>query len=285
MEVKGIKKEDISKLVSLINEVFDDYPITINWTEKEFEMDMIENRISLDDSFFLIDEGKHIGFIVIAKNSSKARIDSMGIIKERRRSGCAFFLLQHVLEHLKWEKVNEISLEVLDSHERAASFYKKHGFTTKRNLYSLIFELNDFTPHKYLYKEANTHIIHELALQAEMIFHRNLNWQRTPLTLENSGNRYFKHALYDSHRKSHPIGYVVWGENPDQAFIVDVYSVNPEYELKDIIADVRRYIREETNREKCIITNLPQSDAIFERLIESGAKTLFEQLEMELNIR
>lgn len=285
MEIKAIKKEDIGKLVSLINEVFDDYPIEINWTEKDFEMDMIENRISLNDSFFLMDAERYIGFIVMAKSAHSARIDSMGVIKSSRRSGCAYFLLQHVIEHLKWKKVTEISLEVLSSHELAVEFYKKHGFSIKRNLYSLIFNLNDYAPHRFLFKEANTHIIHELSLRAEMIFQRNPNWQRTPLTLQNSGNRYFKHAIYDSVKRSHPIGYVVWGENPDQAYIVDLFSVDPEYDLKEIIEDSRRFIREETNREKCIITNLPQDDKVFEKLVESGAEILFKQYEMGLNIR
>jgi ribosomal protein S18 acetylase RimI-like enzyme len=285
MEIKVIKKEDISKLISLINEIFDDYPIEINWTEKDFEMDMIENRISLNDSFFLMDEGQHIGFIVMAKNARSARIDSMGVIKSRRRSGLAFYLLQHVIEHLKWKKVNEITLEVISTHDLAIRFYKKHGFSVRRNLYSLIFNLNDYSPHRFLFKDGNAHIIHELSLRAEMIFHRNPNWQRTPLTLENSGTRYFKHVIYDANKRSHPIGYVVWGENPDQAYIVDIYSVNPEYALAEIIADARRFIREETNREKCIITNLPQDDKVFEKLVESGAQTLFKQYEMGMNIR
>ena len=285
MEVKEIQKNQINSLLTLINQVFDDYPIPVNWTEREFEMDMIENRISLQDSFFLFKDSITVGFIVIAKNNDKARIDSMGVKKEFRGTGCAELLLQHTLENLKWKKIESVMLEVIETDKRAVRFYEKQGFTHERKLYSLLLDLNDFSPAIYLYKGGNTHIIHELSLQANNIFHRELNWQRTPSALGNSGNRYFKDIIYDRSNKSHPIGYLVWGENADNVYIIDTYTVNPDYDLKLIIEDVKRFLRSKTNKAKCLITNVPENDDLFEDLVSKGAETLFKQIEMELNLR
>lgn len=285
MEVKEIQKNQISSLLTLVNEIFDDYPIPVYWTEREFEMDMIENRISLKDSFFLFKESIPVGFIVIAKNGDKARIDAMGVKKQFRGTGCAELLLQHALENLKWEKIESVMLEVIETDKRAVKFYEKQGFCHERKLYSLLMDLSDFSPAIYLYKSANTHIIHELSLQANNIFHRELNWQRTPTALGNSGNRYFKEVIYDQSNRAHPIGYLVWGENSDNVYVVDTYTVNPDYDLKEIIGDVKRYLRSKTNKPKCLITNVPENDDLFEDLISKGAEILFKQIEMELNLR
>src|SRR6056297_666707 len=240
MVVKEIQKNQISSLLTLINEIFDDYPIPVNWTAREFEMDMIENRISLKDSFFLFKESLPVGFIVIAKNGDKARIDAMGVKKQFRGTGCAELLLQHTLENLKWKKIESVMLEVIETDKRAIGFYEKQGFTHERKLYSLLLDLSDYSPQVFLYKTGNTHIIHELSLQSNHIFHRNLNWQRTPSALENSANRYYKEVIYDRSNKSHPIGYLVWGETPDNVYVIDTYTVNPDYDLMTIVDDVSR---------------------------------------------
>src|SRR6056297_2360258 len=267
MVVKEIQKNQISSLLTLINEIFDDYPIPVNWTEREFEMDMIENRISLKDSFFLFKEGIPVGFIIIAKNDDKARIDAMGVKKQYRGTGCAELLLQHSLENLKWATVKRVMLEVIETDRRAVRFYEKQGFTHERKLFSVLMDLTDFSPTIYLYKRGNSHIIHELSLQANNIFHRHLNWQRTPSALGNSGNRYYKEVIYDKDDKGHPIGYLVWGENSDNVYIIDLYTVNPDYDLKKIIDDAKRFLRGKTRKRKCLVTNVPENDDLFEDLI------------------
>jgi len=285
MDIRRIKRSDIKKLMELINDTFSDYPIPVNWTEREFELDMVENRISLEDSFFLCEDERPIGFIVIALTEKKARIDSMGVLKEKRGTGSAEYLLQHALENLKWKKVTSVNLEVIETGERAISFYKKHGFSVRRKLYTLIYDLDDYTPHVYLYKDATTHTIHELAVQASSIYSREPNWQRRPSTLENSGDRYNRQTISDPDKKGHPIGYLVWGENEDNVYIVDLHTVNPEYELLDLIQDAKRYMREETGKKKGIIQGIPGDDDLFDDLVESGAEHLFKQLEMELRLR
>ena len=285
MEVKVIQKNQISTLLTLINEVFDDYPIPVYWTEREFEMDMIENRISLEDSFFLFKDSIPVGFIVIAINNKKARIDSMGVKKDYRGTGCAELLLQHTLENLKWKKIETVMLEVIESDKRAVRFYDKQGFSHERKLFSLLMDLDDFSPEVFRYKTGNTHIIHELSLQANNIFHRDLNWQRTPSALGNSGERYYKEVIYDKDDKGHPIGYLVWGENSDNVYIIDLYTVNPDYDLKKIIDDAKRFLRGKTRKRKCLVTNVPENDDLFEDLISRGAEILFKQIEMELNLR
>lgn len=285
MEVKEIQKNQINSLLTLINEVFDNYPIPVNWTEREFEMDMIENRISLEDSFFIYQDGLPIGFIVIAKNKEKARIDSMGVKSEYRGTGSAELLLQSTLENLKWKKVESVLLEVMETEQRAIRFYEKHGFCHERKLYSFLLDLSDFSPTEFQYKSANNHIIHELSLQASNIFQRHLNWQRTPFALGNSGNRYFNEVIHAKTDKGHPIGYLVWGENSDHVYIVDTYTINPDYDLKTIVEDVKRYLQIKTNKNKCLMTNVPENDGLFESVLRTNAQILFKQIEMELTLR
>lgn len=284
MEIKSLSHDMINSLVNLVNEVFSSYVIPIHWTSNGFEQDMKENNIILDNSYMLYEDGIPIGFIVIAIENQIARIDTMGVISSKRGTGASEYLLQHVLENLKWKKIKKVTLEVMDKDQRAVKFYKKHGFRVQRELHTLMLDIVDKRPHEFFYEDATSHTIHELSYRAQNIFHRNPNWQRTPVTLQRSEDRYEKFAIYRAGNHAHPVGYVVWGENDGNFFIVDLHTIDPDIDLKELILDCFKIIYERCGRKTMVMANLPTDDTLYPVLKELGASEAFVQLEMILDL-
>jgi len=283
MEIKTLNHGMVNSLVNLVNEVFSNYVIPIHWTSKGFELDVRENGIELDSSFMLYENGVPIGFLITALEGHIARIDAMGVIASKRGTGASEYLMQHALEHLKWKKINTVTLEVMDLDQRAVKFYKKHGFRVQRELHTLTLEVEDKRPHEYFYEDATSHTVHELSYRAQNIFHRIPNWQRTPLTLQRSEERYEKFVVFNGKNHAHPIGYVVWGENEDNFFIVDMHTITPDVELIDFACDCFKIIYERCAKKALVMANLPVDDPLYRAMIELGAKVAFVQLEMILD--
>jgi len=101
-------------LIQLVNEIFEDYPLPVNWREEDFELDVRENAISREDSFLLMEGGQPIGFLLLSERGHTARIDSMGVVRAKRGTGASEILLQHALENLRWKNTKRLILEVID---------------------------------------------------------------------------------------------------------------------------------------------------------------------------
>ena len=273
-EFKKLSNVPLSKIVDLVNSIFKDYVIPIKWNILSFELDMKENSISLDDSYLLRVEGEDVGFCINALRPPYARIDAFGIKRSYRRKGFGDALLNYSLDSLKWNGVKEISLEVAE-HDDAAIFYEKNGFRIERALISYYVDKKiDAEPLNF--EEAAIDEIYNEAVINQKEKLRFPNWQREPLTLKLSEGRYNKNFLKKGNKE---IGYVVWGTNPEGAYIIDAAPKDfKDYNsfFKSLIASIQNSL----SIEKTIVMNVPENDSLNKAAIAAGMKPFFKQWEM-----
>jgi ribosomal protein S18 acetylase RimI-like enzyme len=285
VELRSIEESHFNTMISLVNEVFSDYPIPIRWNLKDFQLDIRENGISLKDSYILWENEEAIGFIIIGIREKTSRIDAMGLKARYRGTEASEYMYQHCLENLKWKKISSVQLEVLESEKRAIRFYEKRGFVAVRYLNAYRFGINPNLSPRFIYKPGGSKLIHELAMEAQQLFNRKLNWQRVPISLQNSRDRYHNTIVYHEKYGNRPIGFVVWGENPNNYYIVDCYRVTTDIELIDFVHDVLLKIHLDSAQQTGVISNLPEEDKLSEVFVHLGGEIMFRQLEMELKMR
>lgn len=285
MKLQCIDETQYSTLITLVNEIFQDYPIPIRWNMQDFKLDIQETGLSLKDSFILWEENEAIGFIVVGIRDKFARIDAMGVKTKFRGTEASEYLFQNCIENLKWKKVTTVQLEVLESEKRAVRFYEKHGFLVNRKLLAYRFGVNPNLSARFFYKESSGKAIHELAVEAQQLFNRKPNWQRVPASLQNAQDRYKMDCIYFEKNSTPALGFVVWGENPDNFFIVDCYRTVTDIELIDLFHDAVLFVQNTTGRTTGVISNLPEDDRLNEAILKLGGELIFQQLEMELKLR
>ncbi|HOB15936.1 MAG TPA: GNAT family N-acetyltransferase [Defluviitoga sp.] len=276
---KPLSQVSMSVLVDLVNEVFKDYVVPVKWTYESFNMDIKENSISLEDSFVVFSDEKPVGFCIISLRSRIGRIDSIGVLEEYRGTGLASQMLFRVVENLKWKDIDSIILEVVELDKRSVRFYEKHGFRSKRNLYSYLKRKNDRTlkvPY-FKYEATTSDGVYELAQIAKLRLKRDPNWQRDPMTLKLSDQRYINEVILNE--QGEKIGYIVWGLNEDNAFIVDVSPIAEAYKFSDIVKDVTLKLFQ--IKDEIIVITVPEDDPLNSALIENNYFSFIKQLEME----
>ncbi|PNR93966.1 GNAT family N-acetyltransferase [Petrotoga sp. 9PWA.NaAc.5.4] len=279
---KPLKEVPTTTVIEFVNEVFKDYLVPVNWTLESFEKDIREYSISLEDSFVVFLNEKAVGFSIISTRNKIGRIDSIGVKEEFRGSGLASEIMFKTIENLKWKGIETLILEVVDLDKRSIRFYEKHGFREKRKLISY-FKKKDTQKNSHIsfyYEKTTSDIIYDMAIEAKFKLKRSPNWQRDPLTLKLSGERYNYETI--SSQKIGKVGYLVWGSNKDNCFIVDVAPTNENIEFDVLIQDVTFKLFSE-NKE-IIIISVPEDDPLNEALIRNEYNKFIQQIEMERKI-
>ena len=262
--------------VNFVNEVFSDYAIPINWDVLNFRLDVRENSLDLDLSYVFLENERPVGFIVTGVRKNRGRIDAMGVVREKRGTGLAQKILQYALERLKWKGVERVILEVAEEDPRAVRFYEKNGFREIRKLHTLALRPRDFVDQdegKFFKTEARW--VHKAALEAQVNIPRKPNWQREPLTLLLSDDRYEMNRVVVEGEE----GYAVWGTTPDSAFIVDASPVkNPDVYQSLLSSLVKKIFSEGYG--VITISSVPEDDSLYDNAVKIGFKTIFVQKEM-----
>ncbi|EKF49822.1 acetyltransferase-related protein [Thermosipho africanus H17ap60334] len=279
LKILTLNEYSLIDFVNLVNKVFEDYTVPVNWNVINFQLDARENSISLEDSFIFFKGEKPVGFIVNSIRRDRARIDAMGVVKEERGTGTASFILEHATNYLKWKGIKKILLEVITKDKRAYRFYEKHGFREKRKLHLLVNKDLKTESIEYRAIKVEPRYVYTLSLNLE-ISGRTTNWQREPITLLLADGRYNYVKLVHNGKE----GYLVWGKNEDNStYIVDLGTKhNDEWEIFAKIA-VDNLVRE-TNCKIISATSVPENDPLYSALKNTGFTSLIEQSEMYKNI-
>ncbi|ACM23574.1 MULTISPECIES: GNAT family N-acetyltransferase [Thermotoga] len=278
MTIKRASEVSVIDLVNLVNEIFKDYAVPVNWDVYNFNLDVRENSISLDDSFVFFEEEKPVGFVLLCIRKDRGRIDSMGVIKPRRGTGLADMILKHALEHLVWKGVKSVVLEVVSTDQRAVRFYEKNGFKKKRHLHSFVLDRNIEGTGDVRFFETDEKRIHMYSLKARTDFNRNPNWQRECLTLLLADGRYrMERASWKDGE-----GYLVWGETPQSSFIVDAFAFRGN--MDEFIRECVDHIQKESKKSLVTCTAVPEDDPLFHALEANGFQRVLTQYEMELRL-
>jgi ribosomal protein S18 acetylase RimI-like enzyme len=130
------KLDELSKVdvVNLLNVIFEDYALRMQWNLESFDRDVHENSISMSDSFVMEMKGEPVGIVPLSFRDKRARIDLMGVIPSFRRSGIGFQMVDESVKICKWKGSDSVVLEVLKKDSRAMGFYRKFGFRERRDL-------------------------------------------------------------------------------------------------------------------------------------------------------
>lgn len=138
---------DLARIYGAFREAFTDYVVdTTRTTETIFSNRMIKNGVDLSLSVGAYDQGKLVGFTIVALDQYcgvNAAYDAVtGIIKPYRGLGLAKKMFEHLLPKLKAKGVERFYLEVIQSNKAAVRAYKKAGFSIVRELdcYKIPFE-------------------------------------------------------------------------------------------------------------------------------------------------
>ena len=275
---RSLNEVSLIDFVSLVNEIFSDYPLPVNWDVLGFRLDARENSLSMDESFVFFEGTKPVGFVVTGIRKSRGRIDAMGVVREKRGTGLAQMILRHALERLKWHGVERVILEVASNDPRALRFYQKNGFREIRELHTLALKRDNTVGSKGArFFKTDPRWVHRVAIEAELSLPRRPNWQREALTLLLSDGRYRMERVV---LKGKGEGYLVWGTTEDSAFIVDTSPISDRsYYTQLLEASVHR-IFEETSKPVITITAVPEDDPLYETSIGVGFRSVFEQKEM-----
>jgi ribosomal protein S18 acetylase RimI-like enzyme len=276
---RALKDVSEVEVIRLVNDVFKDYIVPIDWNLKTFEKDVKEYSISLTDSFICYDDGKPIGFSIVSHRGELGRIDSIGVLPNYRGKGIASEIIYRTIENLKWKGIKKIILEVEKNEQRAINFYKKHGFKEKRNLVSMNLKTNSKEKYNYKYVEEDNVWLKENAFKAKTNLGRKPNWQRHPQTLEKSEDRYMIEKVIEW---GYTIGYVVWGENVDNVFIVDASPIDDNTPFNDFISDVIKRVTQK--HDSVSVVGVPENDLLYSALLDNGFKDFLTQVEMEKKI-
>lgn len=275
LKILTLNEYSLINFVNLVNKVFEDYTVPVNWNVINFQLDARENSISLEDSFIFFKGEKPVGFIVNSIRRDRARIDAMGVVKEERGTGTASFILEHATNYLKWKGIKKILLEVITKDKRAYRFYEKHGFREKRKLHLLVNKDLKTESIEYRAIKVEPRYVYTLSLNLE-ISGRTTNWQREPITLLLADGRYNYVKLV--HRGKE--GYLVWGKNKDKStYIVDLGTKNND-EWENFAKIAVDYLVRETNCKIISATSVPENDPLYSALKNTGFTSLIEQSEM-----
>ncbi|MDK2838606.1 MAG: hypothetical protein PWQ83_134 [Thermosipho sp. (in: thermotogales)] len=279
LKILTLNEYSLIDFVNLVNKVFEDYTVPVNWNVINFQLDARENSISLEDSFIFFKGEKPVGFIVNSIRRDRARIDAMGVVKEERGTGTASFILEHATNYLKWKGIKKILLEVITKDKRAYRFYEKHGFREKRKLHLLVNKDLKTESIEYRAIKVEPRYVYTLSLNLE-ISGRTTNWQREPITLLLADGRYNYVKLVHNGKE----GYLVWGKNEDNStYIVDLGTKNND-EWENFAKIAVDYLVRETNCKIISATSVPENDPLYSALKSVGFTSLIEQSEMYKNI-
>ncbi len=273
-EFEKLSEISLSEIVDLVNDVFLDYVIPIKWDMFSFELDVKENSISLEDSYVMKVDGEKVGFCINAIRPNRARIDAFGIKRNYRRRGFGSALLDYCIDSLKWKEAKEISLEVAEK-DMVASFYEKHGFRVQRTLLSYYVD-KKVEAKPYDFENAVMDEIYNISVFNMKEKLRFLNWQREPITLKLSDDRYDHSFLKDRNKN---VGYVVWGTSEDGAYVIDAAPKEFE-EYDEFFKRTLFSIQNLLSLEKVIIMNVPENDPLNKAALSAGMKPFFRQWEM-----
>jgi ribosomal protein S18 acetylase RimI-like enzyme len=138
MEIRTLAGIDNIKILSVFNESFSDYLIPFRLTEDQLKCKMIADKIDLELSVGVFENGKLIGFILhgfdIINNQKVVYNGGTGVIPKKRGLGLTKQMYLFNLPVLEKKGIDKIILEVISNNIPAIASYKKSGFKTTREL-------------------------------------------------------------------------------------------------------------------------------------------------------
>lgn len=140
IEIHSLTGVDIKDLSALYNLSYQNYYVSINLTEEQFQKKLIMEDIDLEFSVGATVDGKLVGFLLYGirmyDDKKTAYIGGTGVCPEKRGNKITQQMLDFSFPKLKKEGVDEIFLEVNTKNDFAINAYETCGFEKTRVLNS-----------------------------------------------------------------------------------------------------------------------------------------------------
>ncbi|SFM64763.1 Ribosomal protein S18 acetylase RimI [Algoriella xinjiangensis] len=140
IEIHSLTNVDIKDLSALYNLSYQNYYVSINLTEEQFQKKLIMEDIDLEFSVGATIDGKLIGFLLYGirmyGDKKTAYVGGTGVCPEKRGNKITQQMLDFSFPKLKNEGVDEIFLEVNTKNDFAINAYEACGFEKTRVLNS-----------------------------------------------------------------------------------------------------------------------------------------------------
>jgi ribosomal protein S18 acetylase RimI-like enzyme len=273
-----VRLEELPKveIVNILNSVFEDYSLPMQWNLESFERDLQENNVSLSSSFVMEVGGERAGILLISFREKRSRIDLMGVIPKFRRSGIGFQMVDEVIRISKWKGCERVTLEVLKRDLRALSFYQRFGFREKRDL--ITFSLRRKSKGDFSFKSSTCGAVMEKALEVMGVFKRAPDWQREPVNFPHLTFYNFDLIVDGEGREQ---GYCVWGRKENVLYVMDA---GPSHEkdfgdVLDAICDIARKMEMVV-----LFPTVPEDDPLYLAASDGFTEVLLIQTELVFRI-
>ena len=126
----------VSDLVTILNQGFEDYFTSIQFTNAMFLNMLHKDGIDLSASRVLLAEDRPRGIALIAPRGARrtSRLAAMGIAKETRGKQAGSWFMKELIDEACERGDREMVLEVIEQNEPAVKLYRKYGFESVRRL-------------------------------------------------------------------------------------------------------------------------------------------------------
>ena len=135
----------VSDLVTILNRGFEDYFISIQFTNPMFLNMLHKDGIDLSASRVLLAEDRPCGVALIAPRGARrtSRLAAMGIAKETRGKRAGSWFMKELIDEACERGDREMVLEVIEQNEPAVKLYHKYGFESVRRLVGFVRKSRD----------------------------------------------------------------------------------------------------------------------------------------------
>jgi ribosomal protein S18 acetylase RimI-like enzyme len=134
--IKPASDYPVSDLVTILNQGFEDYFISIQFTNPMFLNMLHKDGIDLSASRILLAEDRPCGIALIAPRGARrtSRLAAMGIAKETRGKRAGSWFMKELIDEACERGDREMVLEVIEQNEPAVKLYRRCGFESVRRL-------------------------------------------------------------------------------------------------------------------------------------------------------
>jgi ribosomal protein S18 acetylase RimI-like enzyme len=272
--LKGIETKDI---LNVFNESFSDYFIPFQLTEEQLDSKMLADKVNLNLSVGVFENGNLIGFILHGFdkiNGEKIIYNGgTGVIPKKRGSGLTKQMYHFILPVLKEKGINKLFLEVITENIQAIKSYEKSGFKIERELLCYKGEISI------------SNINNNLEINKLQDYNWNLLqsfWDISP-TWQNSNNVVNKlrntNISLGAYIKNQLVGYIIY--NPNNKRLQQI-AINKNFRQQKIASTLMRKLIDEYGNTFSIINVDKSSKSVNAFLRKIGFEKNLEQLEMKL---
>ena len=274
--LKGIETKDI---LNVFNESFSDYFIPFQLTEKQLASKMLADKVNLNLSVGVFENGILIAFILHGFdkiNGEKIIYNGgTGVIPKKRGLGLTKQMYHFILPVLKEKGINKLFLEVITENIQAIKSYKKSNYKVERELLCYKGEIS-------ISKVNNNLEINKL-----QDYNWNLMqsfWDISP-TWQNSNNVVNElrntNISLGAYIKNQLVGYIIY--NPNNKRLQQI-AINKNFRQQKIASTLIWKLIEEYGSTFSIINVDKGSKPINAFLQKIGFEKNLEQLEMKLEL-